>query len=134
MAIGGSFGGGKVDQGCDDRELARSFSGPQTIASCKILISTKKAKKAGITLEDCMKSSTPAPEPVSPELLVQVPPPPSPIIVTVPVTIVPLPVPLPAPPQYKTEITVHAPKKKVKHMTPACQNDMELKCVLKSKQ
>jgi hypothetical protein len=52
--IGGSFGSGKVDQGCDDRELARSFSGPQTLASCKILINTKKAKKAGVTLEDCL--------------------------------------------------------------------------------
>jgi hypothetical protein len=61
--IGGSFGGGKVDQGCDDRELARAFSGPQTIASCKILVSTKKAVAAGITLEDCL------PTPVAPQML-----------------------------------------------------------------
>jgi len=62
MAFGGSFGAGKIDQGCDDRELARSFSGPQTLASCKILLNTKKAKAAGITLADCM--FTPAAIPV----------------------------------------------------------------------
>jgi hypothetical protein len=70
---GVSFGGGKVDQGCDDRELARAFQGPQTVASCKILLNTKKAKKAGITMEDCLG---PKPEPVvepRPELPVVAP-------------------------------------------------------------
>ncbi len=54
MAFGASFGGGKIDKGCNARELARSFSGPQTTASCKILLSTKEAKAAGITMEDCL--------------------------------------------------------------------------------
>jgi hypothetical protein len=125
MAIGGSFGGGKVDQGCDDRELARAFSGPQTVASCKILIATKKAKKAGITLEDCLQGQrvevvvkeVPAPV-VAPTI--------QPVAITVPVTIVN---PLPAPPEYRTEVDVVAPKKKiVHHLPPNCQNVLVRKC------
>ena len=54
MAFGASFGGGKIDKGCNARELARSFSGPQTTASCKILLATKEAQATGITMEDCL--------------------------------------------------------------------------------
>jgi hypothetical protein len=68
MAFGASFGGGKVDKGCNARELARSFSGPQTTASCKILLATKEAQAAGITMEDCLPIVAPiavvAPSPV----------------------------------------------------------------------
>ena len=129
--IGGSFGGGKVDQGCDDRELARAFAGPQTLASCKILLATKKAKAAGITMEDCL----PAPIPVQ----ITVAPPPSvtelPSITVNCPPMVAVPVLTPEPPQYRTEITV-TPKKKVQphHMKPECQNGMELRCVAKGKQ
>jgi hypothetical protein len=54
MAFGASFGGGKVDEGCDTRETARSFSGISKVAQCKLLVSTKASKKAGVTMEDCM--------------------------------------------------------------------------------
>ena len=110
MAFGASFGGGKVDQGCDDRELARAFSGPQTIASCKILINTKKAKKIGITLEECLR---PLPTRVImvPEVAAPVVPVPTPlpVVIVVPVQVAPIL----APPQYRTEMTVHPPKRHI---------------------
>ena len=54
MAFGASFGAGKIDEGCDIRETARAFSGISKLAQCKLLVNEKQAKKAGITLEDCM--------------------------------------------------------------------------------
>lgn len=54
-SAGISFGGGKVDVGCDERELARSYAllGSK-IAACKVLIANERSQKAGVTLEDCM--------------------------------------------------------------------------------
>jgi hypothetical protein len=129
MAIGGSFGAGKIDEGCDIRETARSLAllGSR-VAACKVAIREKQARKAGVTLEDCLKVPTPAvvvikevpAEPVVPVI--------QPVTITVPVTIIN---PLPAPPQYRTTMDVVAPKRKpvVHHLTPVCQNGLELKCV-----
>jgi hypothetical protein len=52
---GVSFGGGKVDVGCDERELARSYAllGSK-LAACKILVANERSQKAGVTLTDCM--------------------------------------------------------------------------------
>jgi hypothetical protein len=129
MAFGGSFGGGKVDHECEARELARSFSGPQTAASCKILLNTKDARAAGVTMEDCLR-------PVPVQVITAVPPqvvpiPPAPVVIVVPAPVVNIASPaLPSPPQYRTEITVTAPKPvKKKHMAPQCQNGLELRCV-----
>ncbi len=110
--IGGSFGAGKVDQGCDDRELARAFSGPQTVASCKILLNTKKAKKAGITMEDCLgvqpvsqnlgtSQQVVTPEPVAPVIVVE----------QAPMVLPQAPVVLPK-----------LKRKVVHHLRPDCQN------------
>lgn len=128
--IGGSFGISRIDQGCDDRELARAFEGPQTVASCKILIGTKKAKKAGVTMQDCLR-------PQVPQIIIQAPvtpvtPAAAPVTVTLNVQPAPVTI-LPAPPQYRTEITVHAPRPVVKkpivhHMPPNCQNVIERVC------
>jgi hypothetical protein len=52
--FGASFGAGKIDEGCDIREMARSFTGISKIAQCKLLVNEKQSKKAGITLEDCL--------------------------------------------------------------------------------
>lgn len=102
VAFGASLGGGKIDQGCDERELARSFAllGSR-VSACKILIQGKQAKKAGITLEDCMG---PPPQ----VAVVTVPEPP-----VIPVIMAPLVISSPAAvlPVYHTEITVHPPKK-----------------------
>ena len=127
MAVGGSFGGGKVDKECEARELARSFSGPQTTASCKILLNTKQAKDAGVTMEDCMRPVPPQVVAAVPSQAIAAPP----VVIVVPAPVVNIASPaLPAPPQYRTEITVVAPKPvKKKHMQPACQNGLELRCV-----
>jgi hypothetical protein len=133
--VGGSFGGGKVDAGCDDRELARSFSGPQTVASCKILINTKKAKKAHITLEDCLGIQPPAPVSQNVGTSQQVPVVRDTQTIVVPVTVQPV-VTVLSPPEYKTTIDVYPPKpapKKhvVKHLPPGCQNVVTMKCATK---
>ena len=52
--FGVSLGGGKIDEGCDIRETARSFSGISKLAQCKLLVNEKESKKAGVTLADCM--------------------------------------------------------------------------------
>jgi hypothetical protein len=54
MVVGGSIGAGRIDEGCDIRETARSFTNVSKLAQCKLLINEKNSKKAGITLEDCM--------------------------------------------------------------------------------
>jgi hypothetical protein len=131
-SLGLSGGFARIDQGCDDRELARAFSGPQTIASCKILVygdkNQKRAKKhpeQAVTMEDCLRGQRvqvvikEVPAPVVAPMI-------QPVAITVPVTIVN---PLPAPPEYRTVIDVVAPKKKaVHHLPPNCQNVLVQKC------
>lgn len=128
VAFGGSFGGGKVDTNCAILETARSFGiAGSWLAYCKTMATDKYAKAAGVTVEDCLKRYTP-PAPV-----ILAPPAPASVpetkIVVVPVT-VNAPAPPPALPVVRTEITVTAPRKKpVKHLAPACQNGLELRCV-----
>ena len=116
--IGGSFGGGKVDQGCDDRELARAFSGQQTVASCKILLNTKKAKKAGITMEDCLGVQPISQNVVTSQQLVT-PEPVAPVIVVeqAPMVLPQAPVVLP---KLKHKV--------VHHLPPNCQNEIVRVC------
>lgn len=76
--FGASFGAGKIDQGCDERETARAFAllGSK-LAACKVMVQGKEAKKAGVTMEDCM--GVPAQVNAAVPTQVQVaPPPPSP--------------------------------------------------------
>jgi hypothetical protein len=58
--FGFSLGAGKVDEGCDARETARILAsmGSKT-AACKLIVSTKASKRAGVTLADCLIDSTP---------------------------------------------------------------------------
>jgi hypothetical protein len=58
--VGGSFGGGKIDKNCAILETARSFgiSGSR-LSYCKTMLLDDVARKAGVTLEDCM--TVPAP-------------------------------------------------------------------------
>jgi hypothetical protein len=80
-----SLGLSKADSNCQLLETARSYdSMNERLAGCKVKISSKISKKAGVTLEDCMAAelvvpvSTPVavapPTPVAPIILVQVPP------------------------------------------------------------
>jgi hypothetical protein len=127
MPVGGSFGGNKIDEGCDARETARSYAllGSR-IAACKVMIHTKQSRKAGVTLEDCMHTIVP-PVQVAALPVVQ----PQPIIVN-PVAPV-VNIVLPQPPEYKTEMTVVGPKPVVKkrvvhHLAPNCQNVVQRVC------
>ena len=65
MPVGGSLGGSKVDAGCDIREDARSFFlAGSRLAGCKMLVSSKRAQKAGVTLQDCLTPIVAAPAPI----------------------------------------------------------------------
>lgn len=55
--FGASFGGGKVDQNCQELEAARQA--PSRLARCKVYITNKYVQKAGVTLEDCLNQEIP---------------------------------------------------------------------------
>jgi len=112
MAVGASFGGGKVDENCAILEASRLA--PSLIAKCKVYISNKYVKKAGVTLDDCLAEQTvvveappavavavPAP---APQIVVNIPPQPA---VIVPAPIVNVIAPAPAP-----TVVVHAAPRK----------------------
>jgi hypothetical protein len=64
QAFGISGGGGKIDGGCDAREYARYYAEllHSRVAACKMLVTQKRSKKAGVTFEDCMTvDAQPAP-------------------------------------------------------------------------
>ena len=64
-----SFGGSRIDKGCDSRATAQQFAlllGNRT-AAAKILCSTKAAKRAHLTMDDCLVM--PAPQPVTPVVI-----------------------------------------------------------------
>lgn len=96
LLFGASFGGGKIDANCAALEASRQA--PSIIARCKIFLTTKYAKEAGVTMEDCMPQpklvsvSVPAPAIVVPAPLLA---PLQPITINMPapvVTIIPPPV------------------------------------------
>lgn len=76
MAFGGSFGGGKIDKNCAILETARSFAvSGSRLAYCKTMLTNDYAKRAGITLSDCMTvpvSVSIVPEKVTPAVPVDV--------------------------------------------------------------
>jgi hypothetical protein len=87
-----SFSGGKVDKNCAALETARSFGiFGADVAYCKVMITTKYAKVASITMADCLTR-----RPVPPVVVVP-PPPPAPIQVVVPAPVVQVVPPAPVP-------------------------------------
>ena len=54
MPVGVSLGGGKIDENC--RALETAKFAPNRVTFCKIYVELKDAKKAGVTLDDCMDS------------------------------------------------------------------------------
>jgi hypothetical protein len=97
MPIGGSLGGSKVDEGCDIREDARSFFlAGSRLAGCKMLVSSKRAQKAGVTLQDCLTTPIVAPSPVvqpipvAPQITVVQAPPTPPTFVYLSAPVVPI--------------------------------------------
>lgn len=118
---GASFGlsvnGGTVDSNCAILEVARSFdSVGERLAACKVKINNKYAKKAGVTLADCMTVATVVQQPmVAPRVptpvIVNVAPPaislqPE-IIVTQPP--IPVPTPVPAKPRVRRKVAAKLP-------------------------
>lgn len=103
--FGASFGGSKVDEGCDERSLAQSFlAGGSRVAYCKVLVSNKKSRKAGVTLADCLLAE---------RSRVELIPAPQVASTVTPVVVVPAPnvtVNLPQPLEYRTSVDVVAPK------------------------
>jgi hypothetical protein len=111
-----SFGGSRTDKGCDSRATAQQFALllNNRTAAAKILCTTKAAKRAHLTMEDCLASVTPPPPPIvtvptptpvpavqpAPQITVNVPP------STTEVYYIPIP--------HET-ITVTAPKPVVQH-------------------
>lgn len=61
--VGGiSLGGSKRDSECNQFHQAAYFSSMGSrLAACKVLVSMKESKKAGVTLEDCMGPVPPTP-------------------------------------------------------------------------
>jgi hypothetical protein len=61
-----SFGGSRTDKGCDSRATAQQFALllNNRVAVAKILCTTKAAKRAHLTMEDCLASVAPVPSPV----------------------------------------------------------------------
>jgi len=84
-AFGFSINGGKIDENCAILETARSFDNVgERLAACKVKISNKYAKKAGVSLEDCLRTSDPVfvstPLPPAPA--------PAPVIINLPAPVV----------------------------------------------
>ena len=98
--FGASFGGGKVDENCAILETARSFAlSGSRLAYCKTMLINKYAKKAGVTLADCLRdvappatatptpSATPTPLAVAPQIVVAAP---APVAVPAPTVAIPV--------------------------------------------
>jgi hypothetical protein len=123
--FGASFGGGKIDKGCDDRETARVFARMGNLtAAGRILCDTPAAKRAKLTQEECMAFVR------EPEIIPTAPPTaPTPIVVTPQITVEPAAVTVIAPPETPAApVTTAAPPTK-KHTArkvlpcPPCPNE-----------
>jgi hypothetical protein len=95
--VGLSFGSGRIDSNCVLMEDARSFAeSGSRLAYCKIMLTKKEVKKAGITMEDCLAQPQPeavvVPVQVSPPVAVVVPPPA--VVIPTPAAIVAIPTPV----------------------------------------
>lgn len=116
MPVGISLGGGKIDPNCAVLEAARQA--PSKLARCKVYISNKYVRQAGVTLDDCMGASG------EPPIVQQA----SPVTMIVgqnsPVAAVAPPAP-PVMPDYNTEITV-TPEEK--HLVGICTFAKDISC------
>jgi hypothetical protein len=53
--LGGSFGGGGIDKNCAALAAAQNlYAMGSRLAACKVIVTTKAAKDAGVTMDDCM--------------------------------------------------------------------------------
>ena len=85
-----SFGGGSIDKNCAAERAAQDYlASGNRLAFCKVMVTTKQSKDAGVTLEDCMN------------------------VPVRPIVMVPAPAPAPVP-----QITVNIPQPQVVYLTP----------------
>jgi hypothetical protein len=129
MVVGGSFGGGKIDGNCAILETARLA--PSLLAKCKVYITDKYAKAAGVTLEDCMiqeEAAVPAPVQVESAAPVQVQPvvvnvqPAAPVVVPAPAVNVIVPA-APAPSVVVRSSKPHVPQSSKKCVQKTCPTE-----------
>jgi hypothetical protein len=120
-AFGFSIGGGKIDRDCSARELARSFIGLNNpTAAARVLCETADAKRAHLTLDDCLAIESPATAQAIPPASITQPN----IIVPAPQVTVNLPAPIvqaPAPavaPAATPAAPTATPKKPIKRHPP----------------
>lgn len=92
--VGASLGGSRTDKNCEILETAKFFGfAGSRIAMCKTAITTKAARRAGVTFEDCMQEfdkaeATPPPVQQQPQIVI-VPVQPSPVASPAPVVVTP---------------------------------------------
>ena len=124
--FGFSFGGGKIDANCAELEASRLA--PSLVARCKVYITNKYVKQAGVTLDDCLNQERPIVPIVSapivreerPIIVTAAPPQ---ITVEAPVINVPAPTVTIIPPPTKPK-TVHMPRAHKPHpVCPCYDND-----------
>jgi hypothetical protein len=124
MAFGASFGGGKIDENCARLEAARAAK--NRLAFCKVYISDKYVRQAGVTLDDCMAQDEQITVEQSPATVVPEPAPVQPIVVNVPAPVVQVIQP-PAPTVVApTPIAPELKKKSVRRVHPPCYTNEEL--------
>jgi hypothetical protein len=100
--FGASFGGGKIDENCASLEAARQA--PSLIARCKVYVSNKYVKRAGVTLADCLmaeKKEVPT-IPVTVTQYIPMPAPPAPVVVELAPIVIDVYPPKPAPVKTQT--------------------------------
>jgi hypothetical protein len=117
-----------VDENCAKLEVARSFAiHGSNLAYCKVMVTTKYAKAAGISVDDCMQIAEPPESPVStpvpavaPEIIVPAPS----VTVNIPPIVIPAPV-VQAPPAPVLAKPVH----KAAHKPKGCPTGEKPACV-----
>jgi hypothetical protein len=111
-----SFGGGSIDKNCAAERAAQDYlASGNRLAFCKVMVTTKQSKDAGVTLEDCMNVPVrsivmvpaPAPAPVPQITVIQ----PQPQIVYIPMPHETVTVVAPAPKVVKPVAPKHTARK-----------------------
>lgn len=123
--FGFSFGGGKIDANCAELEASRLA--PSLLARCKVYITNKYVKQAGVTLDDCLNQERQVvpvvSAPIVQERPITVTVTPPQITVEAPVINVPAPVVTIIPPPIKPK-TVRMPRAHKPHpVCPCYDND-----------
>ncbi len=119
--FGFSFGGGKIDQNCAALESSRLA--PSLVARCKVYITVKYVKAAGVTMADCLAQPPVREDHEREPIAMDVPAPPPIITVNVPAPVVTVIPPPAAPPTPNIVAASHAVKTHHHVVCPCVNND-----------